>query len=111
MPVTEPEDLRKLGKRLDEARQRDKGRKFQSQPTLFGTAFRFSTELVVALAIGVAMGWGLDWLFGTRPVFIVVMSLFGAVAGIRNVMRAARELNAQSAGQPIPPAAPDDDED
>ena len=111
MRMPQPKDLRELGKRLDEARQRDQRQKVQSPPTLFGTAFRFSTELVVALAVGGAMGWGLDWLFGTRPVFIVLMSLLGAAAGIRNVIRAAQEMNAQAAGLTPPPAAIDDDED
>lgn len=96
MPAPEPEDLRALGARLDEVRRREAARNVQQPPTSFGIAFRFSTELVLALAVGAAMGWGLDWLFGTRPVFIVVMSLFGAVAGIRNVMSAAREMNAQN---------------
>jgi ATP synthase protein I len=99
MPAPEPEDLRALGARLDEVRRRDATRNVRPPPTPFGIAFRFSTELVLALAVGAAMGWGLDWLFGTRPVFIVVMSLFGAVAGIRNVISAAREMNARETQQ------------
>lgn len=107
--MPEPKDLRELGRRLDEARGR-RVRKVQSPPTFFGMAFRFSTELVLALAIGGAMGWGLDWLFGTRPVFIVLMSLFGAIAGIRNVMRVAREMNAEATRGPIPPGVNDDED-
>jgi len=110
MPMPEPKDLRELGRRLDEARGRDQGRKVQSPPTFFGVAFRFSTELVLALAVGAAMGWGLDWLFGTRPVFIVLMSLFGAAAGMRNVMRAAREMNAEATRGPVPPSLTDDED-
>lgn len=110
MPMPEPKDLRELGRRLDEARRRDQEQKAKSPPTPFGMAFRFSTELVVALAIGVAMGWGLDWLLGTRPIFIVLMSLFGAAAGIRNVMRVAREMNAEAMRGPTPPAVNDDED-
>lgn len=110
MPMPEPKDLRELGRRLDEARGRDQGRKVQTSPTFFGMAFRFSTELVVALAVGTAMGWGLDWLLGTRPIFIVLMSLLGAAAGIRNVMRAAREMNAEAMRGPTPPAVNDDED-
>ena len=109
MPTPEPDDLKRLGARLDEVRRRDK-RSEQPPPTLFGVAFRFSTELVLAVAIGAAMGWGLDWLFGTRPIFIVVMTLFGIAAGFRNVIRAARELNAQNASQSSAPAQLDDEE-
>ncbi len=58
-------------------------------------AFRFSTELFVALIVGAAMGWGLDRLFHTSPVFILVLGVFGLAAGVRNVARAAKEINAQ----------------
>lgn len=110
MPTPEPDDLKRLGARLDEVRQRDK-RKEQPPPTLPGIAFRFSTELVVAVAMGGAMGWGLDWLFGTKPIFILVMTLFGIAAGFRNVIRAARELNAQNVeAQASAPARLDDEE-
>ncbi|MGQ0741463.1 MAG: AtpZ/AtpI family protein [Alphaproteobacteria bacterium] len=110
MAVPEPEELRELGERLDKARQCERGRTVRSPPTLFGMAFRFSTELVLALAVGAAMGWGLDWLLGTRPVFIVLMSAIGGAAGIRNVMRAAREMNEQASRGPPPPPAPDDED-
>jgi ATP synthase protein I len=96
-PAPDPKDLDALGERLDEARGRDQARKPQPQVTPMGVAFRFTTELVTALVVGGALGYGLDWLFGTRPIFIVVMFLLGAATGIRNVMNAASEINAQMA--------------
>ena len=52
--------------------------------------------------MGGGLGWGIDWLFGhfgihTRPVFMIVFVVLGAAAGILNVVRAAREINAQIA--------------
>ncbi len=97
----DPERLRALGKRLDEAQQRGgAGQASQSPPTSLSIAFRFGTELVAALIVGGGLGWGMDWLAGyfgfhTRPVFLIVMFVLGAAAGIRNVMAAAKELNAQ----------------
>jgi F0F1-type ATP synthase assembly protein I len=52
----------------------------------------------------------LDHFLHTAPIFIVVMFLLGAAAGIRNVMRAAAELNAEAAKYPAP-AVKDEDED
>jgi ATP synthase protein I len=95
-----PDELRKLGQRLDEAQQRRAVRPQGPPPTQLGIAGRFSTELVASLVVGGGLGWGIDWLFGhfgihTRPVFMIVCVVLGAVAGIRNVMRAATEINAQ----------------
>ena len=94
----DPENLRALGERLDAAQRRNAPEQSRSAPpTSMGIAFRFTAELVSALVVGGAMGWGLDWLFHTRPVFLVVMFVLGAAAGIRNVMRAAKEINARIA--------------
>ena len=107
----EPDDLRALGARLQEMRRREAVKNAKPAPTSMGIAFRFTTELVSALVVGGGFGWGLDWLFGTRPIFIVVFFMLGAAAGIRNVMRAATELNEAAAGADMPPAPDDDDEE
>jgi ATP synthase protein I len=113
-PAPDPDRLRALGERLDKARGHGRPVAETSRPSPFGFVLRLSTELVLALFVGAAMGWGIDWLFGqfgwhTRPVFIVIMSFFGAAAGIRNVFRMARKLNAQNAVEAA--AAPKDEGD
>jgi ATP synthase protein I len=97
MSAPEPDDLRELGARLDEIHRRDDARKVRPPPTPLGIGFRFATELVAAVLVGAAIGWGLDWLFGTSPILVIVMFLFGAAAGIRNILRASKEINAQIA--------------
>lgn len=52
-----------------------------------GIALRVGVELVAALAVGVAIGWGLDRWLGTRPWFLVLFVLLGGAAGVMNVMR------------------------
>src|SRR5438105_6739843 len=106
MPAPEPEDLRALGRKIDEARRSERA----SPPTTTGIAFRFATELFAGVAGGAGLGWLLDHFLHTAPIFIVVMFLLGAAAGIRNVMRAAAELNAEAAKYPAP-AGKDDDEE
>jgi ATP synthase protein I len=98
-----PDELRKLGQRLDEAQKRRAVKPSGPPPSQLGIAGRFSTELVAALVVGGGLGWGIDWLFGhfghqTRPVFMILCVVLGAVAGIRNVMRAATEINARMTG-------------
>ena len=110
MPAPEPEDLRALGRKIDEARSETTPLSGDAPPGALGIAFRFATELGAALFVGAGLGWLLDHFLHTAPIFIVVMFLLGAAAGIRNVMRAARELNAEAAKYPAT-AVKDKDED
>ncbi|MGC9954940.1 MAG: AtpZ/AtpI family protein [Rhizomicrobium sp.] len=107
MPPPESGDLKRLGERIDEAERRRAQRGKPPPPTSLGIAFRFATELVAALVVGAGLGWGIDWAFDhwspfhTRPWGMVVMFVLGAIAGIRNVMAAAKELNAEMAGKDV----------
>jgi ATP synthase protein I len=105
--MPDPDELRALGKRLDKAKRQKEPRP-QAPPTSLGIASRFATELVVAVVVGAGLGWLLDRFLHTRPIFLIVMVLLGAAAGIRNVMRAATEINAGMTGGP---PVPEDDEE
>jgi len=94
MSEPDPERLRDLGAKLDAVQQREVARKVPPNNAA-GIILRLATELVAAPIIGAAIGLGLDWLFSTRPLLTIVMFLLGAVAGIRNVMRTARDMNAR----------------
>jgi ATP synthase protein I len=102
LTAPDPDRLANLGKRLDELQTREAARTKRPPPNQSSIAFRFATELVAALIVGVGLGWGIDWLFGhfgfhTRPAFLILFFVLGAATGIRNVMRAATEINAEIA--------------
>jgi ATP synthase protein I len=59
-------------------------------------AWRMVIELVVGMGLGLAIGYGLDTLFGTRPVMMVIFVLLGLAAGIRTMLRTAAELGKQA---------------
>ncbi len=52
-----------------------------------GIGLRVAVELVSALALAVAIGWGLDRWLHTAPVFMAVFVLLGGAAGVLNVWR------------------------
>ncbi len=54
--------------------------------------WRMVTELVAGIFIGFGIGYGLDVLFGTMPIFLVLFTMFGFAAGIKTMMRTASEL-------------------
>ena len=57
-----------------------------------GTAFKLSTELVSAVAVGTIIGFILDKTFGTKPWLILIFFFVGVVAGITNVIRSAKNM-------------------
>ena len=61
-------------------------------PSSIGTAFKLSTELVSAVAVGTIIGFILDKTFGTKPWLILIFFFVGVVAGIINVFRSAKNM-------------------
>lgn len=60
------------------------------EPSVLRQLARLSTigiSLVAATAIGLLIGYGLDWLFGTNPWLTMVFALFGIAAGFLNLFR------------------------
>ncbi|HLQ20640.1 MAG TPA: AtpZ/AtpI family protein, partial [Tabrizicola sp.] len=55
-------------------------------------AWRMVIELATGIMLGTAIGYGLDVLFGTLPIFLVIFSLFGFAAGVKTMLGSAREL-------------------
>ena len=69
----------------------------------FGEGYTLGINLVVSTIVGGAMGYGLDKLFGTLPLFLLVMMVLGFVAGMRTIWQG---LNAA----PVVPKQTDDTE-
>jgi len=57
-----------------------------------GAAFKLSTELVAAVAVGTIIGFILDKTFGTKPWLIIIFFFVGVVAGIINVVKSAKNM-------------------
>ena len=61
-------------------------------PSSIETAFKLSTELVAAVAVGTIIGFIFDKTFDTKPWFILIFFFVGVVAGITNVIRSAKNM-------------------
>ena len=57
-----------------------------------GAAFKLSTELVSAVAVGTIIGFILDKTFGTKPWLIIIFFFVGVAAGIINVIKSAKNM-------------------
>lgn len=99
-----PTPLDELGRRLEALRRKESGERAggpsASTPrTAGGWAFRLSVELVAGLVVGGGIGWLLDRWLGTSPALLILFFFLGAAAGIRNVFRAAKEMNRDDASK------------
>lgn len=94
----DPERLRALDARIsalkpDEARPHMEEHYSQAQH-----GWRMVSELVAGIVIGFAMGYGLDLLFGSTPIMMVVFLLLGFMAGVKTMMATAREMQVEAQG-------------
>ena len=87
-------DLTNLSQKLDQV----KARKIKS-PTerkALGSAnlgWRMIIELVIGMLLGIFLGLGMDYFFETKPLFLIIMALFGFAGGVKTMMRTAKELD------------------
>ena len=63
-----------------------------SNPSLIGSAFKMSTELVAAVLVGTIIGFIFDNWFGTKPWLILTFFFVGVIAGVLNVIRSAKNM-------------------
>ena len=101
----DPERLKALDARLAELRKAQEPEPpKETHYTQVQLGWRMVVELVSGIGIGVVMGYGLDTLLGTMPLMLVIFTLLGFAAGVRTMMRTAKEIQGTS------PAPTGDDE-
>ena len=75
----------------DKILRRNLDRKKQNSSSI-GAAFKLSTELVSAVAVGTIIGFILDKTFDTKPWLILIFFFVGVIAGITNVIKSAKNM-------------------
>ncbi len=60
-------------------------------------AWRMVIELVTGMLLGMAIGYGLDWLAGTQPIFLVIFAMLGFAAGVKTMLGTAKQMATQEA--------------
>lgn len=76
---------RKQGLDAPQKQPLDEQEALSGSPLAIG--LRVGVELVAALVVAVAIGYGLDRLFGTTPILTAVFVPIGGAAGVLNVWR------------------------
>ncbi len=88
-----------LGERLDKHRaDRAPKRAKSSSGGAFGQALKMAIEPLVGVLFGLGVGLALDNALGTKPLFLVIMLVIGAAAGMLNLVRSAMKTSTGSGG-------------
>lgn len=100
--MTDPDKslrLKRLEARIDALKNKDGGKPHSEEHySQAQHAWRMVIELVAGIAIGFGIGYGLDSLFGTIPIFLVLFTLLGFAAGVKTMIATAAELSKTQAG-------------
>lgn len=109
--MTDPDQkqqMEQLEARIAAAKQRSapkpRADEHYSQANL---AWRMVIELVAGLGIGFGIGYGLDLLFGTLPIFMVLFVILGLAAGVKTMLRSAKEIQEKQLAELAEKDAPD----
>ena len=90
----DPDRLRALEARLDQAKGKPEVKQTETAKGFSQgeVAWRMVIELATGILLGSAIGYGIDALAGTLPIFLIIFSLFGFAAGIKTMLGTAKEL-------------------
>ena len=85
-------NLEKLDRKLEEfksKKEKDSPRRIKVQ----NDGWRMIIELVTGMLLGVSLGLGLDYMIGSEPIFLIIFSLLGFMAGVKTMMATAKKIN------------------
>ena len=90
--------LESLDKRLDQLHQADAKRAEKEQSDRVGRfGQRMAGQMIGGPAGGLLFGWGLDTLFNTKPLLMIICMFIGFGVGIRNVYYWTKKSSAAAA--------------
>ena len=95
----ERERLKQLEQKIAAAKGKGKSDQPTGDISQANTAWQMVTELVAGIVIGLGIGLGLDALLGTKPIMLVLFILLGFVAGVRVMMRTAKDVQERHAAK------------
>ena len=85
-------NLDKLDRKLEEfksKKEKDSPKRIKVQ----NDGWRMIIELVTGMLLGVSLGLGIDHMIGSEPIFLIIFSLLGFMAGVKTMMATAKKMN------------------
>ena len=85
-------NLEKLDKKIEEFKSK-KEKHDPKQLKVQNDGWRMVIELVTGMLLGLSLGIALDYIVGSEPIFLIIFSLLGFMAGVKTMMATAKKMN------------------
>ena len=86
------ENLDQLDKKIEEFKSK-KEEKGPKRLKVQNDGWRMVIELVTGMVLGVSLGLARDYIIGSEPIFLIVFSLLGFMAGVKTMIATAKKMN------------------
>ena len=86
------ENLDQLDMKIEEFKSK-KGENGPKRLKVQNDGWRMVIELVTGMVLGVSLGMALDYIVGSEPLFLIVFSLLGFMAGVKTMIATAKKMN------------------
>ena len=85
-------NLDKLDRQIEEFKSKKK-KHDPKRLKVKNDGWRMVVELVTGMLLGICLGMALDYIFGSEPIFLIVFSLLGFMAGVKTMIATANKMN------------------
>ena len=86
------ERLDKLDRQIEEFKSK-KEKHGPKRLKVRNDGWRMVIELVTGMVLGICLGMAIDYMVGSEPIFLVVFSLLGFMAGVKTMIATAKKMN------------------
>ena len=94
-PTSFKPDLDSLEKKIKKMKSNKKENGIRSFKVK-NDGWRMVIELVVGLLIGFGIGLGLDIFMNTKPLFLIIFTLLGFIAGVKTMLNTAKTMKRET---------------
>ena len=85
-------NLDKLDRQIEEFKSK-KAKGVPKRLKVQNDGWRMVIELVTGMLLGVSLGLAFDYIVGSEPLFLIVFSLLGFMAGVKTMIATAKKMN------------------
>ena len=85
-------NLDKLDRQIEEFKSK-KAKHAPKRLKVQNDGWRMVIELVTGMLLGVSLGLAIDYIIGSEPLFLIVFSLLGFMAGVKTMIATAKKMN------------------